>query len=211
MIKSYKLFILIFLFITQLVGCFAPVAVTGVVATPLSFADRRSAEVQYIDQRIEFKAIIEIQETYRESLEYETIFKDANVAFVSFNQTLVITGEVPSDELKNKIEELAKNVEGVKNVKNFLLVGKNSSLRSRGLDVISTANVKSRIFAKTNSGQYKDKLSATHIKVFTERQEVYLMGLVTKEEADTAIAIAKSSKGAKKIIPLFEINESFKK
>ena len=201
MIKSYKLFILIFLFITQLVGCFAPIAVTGVVAPPLSFADRRSVEVQYIDQRIEFKAIIEIQETY----------KDGNVAFVSFNQTLVITGEVPSDELKNKIEEVAKNVEGVKNVKNFLLVGKNSSLRSRGLDVISTANVKSRIFAKTNSGQYKDKLSATHIKVFTERQEVYLMGLVTKEEADTAILIAKSSKGAKKIIPLFEINESLKK
>tara|TARA_B100000768_G_C11269807_1_gene372853 strand:- start:1796 stop:2401 length:606 start_codon:yes stop_codon:yes gene_type:complete len=201
MIKSYKLFILIFLFITQLVGCFAPIAVTGVVVPPLSFADRRSVEVQYIDQRIEFKAIIEIQETY----------KDGNVAFVSFNQTLVITGEVPSDELKNKIEEVAKNVEGVKNVKNFLLVGKNSSLRSRGLDVISTANVKSRIFAKTNSGQYKDKLSATHIKVFTERQEVYLMGLVTKEEADTAILIAKSSKGAKKIIPLFEINESLKK
>ena len=201
MVKSYKLFILIFLFITQLVGCFAPIAVTGVVVPPLSFADRRSVEVQYIDQRIEFKAIIEIQETY----------KDGNVAFVSFNQTLVITGEVPSDELKNKIEEVAKNVEGVKNVKNFLLVGKNSSLRSRGLDVISTANVKSRIFAKTNSGQYKDKLSATHIKVFTERQEVYLMGLVTKEEADTAILIAKSSKGAKKIIPLFEINESLKK
>lgn len=211
MIKSYKLFILIFLFITQLVGCFAPVAVTGVVAPPLSFADRRSTEVQYIDQKIEFKAIIEIQETYRESIKYETISKDANVAFVSFNQTLVITGEVPTDELKNEIEEQAKNVEGVKNVKNFLLVGKNSSLRSRGLDVISTANVKSRIFTKTNSGQYKDKLSASHIKVFTERQEVYLMGLVTKEEADIAIAIAKSSKGAKKIIPLFEINESFKK
>ena len=210
MIKSYKLFILIFLFITQLLGC-AAVGITSVVAPPLSFADRGSTEVQYIDQRIEFKAIIEIQETYRESPEHETISKDANVAFVSFNQTLVITGEVPSDELKNKIEELAKNVEGVKNVKNFLLVGKNSSLRSRGLDVISTANVKSRIFTKTNSGQYKDKLSATHVKVFTERQEVYLMGLVTKEEADTAIAIAKSSKGAKKIIPLFETNESFKK
>ncbi|MDG2252329.1 MAG: BON domain-containing protein [Methylophilaceae bacterium] len=200
MIKSYNFFILIFLFITQLVGC-AAVGVTGVVAPPLSFADRRSTEIQIIDQKNEFKAIIEIQETY----------KDANVSFVSFNQTLVITGEVPSDELKTKVEGLAKNVEGVEEVKNFLIVGKNSSLRSKSLDVISTANVKSRIFAKTNAGQYKDKISATHIKVFTERQEVYLMGLVTKEEADVAIKIAKSSKGAKKIIPLFEINEGFKK
>jgi osmotically-inducible protein OsmY len=201
MIKSYKLFILIFIFITQLVGCFAPIGVAGVVGAPLSFADRRSTEVQIIDQRIEFKAMIEIQETY----------KEANVSFISLNQTLVITGEVPTDELKNKIEDLAKKVKGVKNVKNFLLVGKNSSLRSQGLDVVLTANVKSRLFIKTNKGEHKNKLAATHIKVFTERQEVYLMGLVTKEESNIAIIIAKSSKGSKKIIPLFEINESYKK
>ncbi|MDC0423221.1 BON domain-containing protein [Methylophilaceae bacterium] len=200
MTKSYKLFILIFLFITQLAGC-AAVGVTSVVAPPLSFADRRSTEIQIIDQRVEFKAIIEMQETYNE----------ANVSFVSYNQTLIITGEVPSDELKNKLEDLAKNIKGVKNIKNFLLVGKNSSLRSQGLDLIATANVKSRLFINTNKGQYKDKVSPTHIKVFSERQEVYLMGLVTQEEANTAITIAKSSKGAKKIIPLFEINESFKK
>ena len=79
MIKSYNFFILIFLFITQLVGC-AAVGVTGVVAPPLSFADRRSTEIQIIDQRVEFKAIIEMQETYNE----------ANVSFVSYNQTLII-------------------------------------------------------------------------------------------------------------------------
>tara|TARA_B110000967_G_C18700332_1_gene467487 strand:+ start:243 stop:848 length:606 start_codon:yes stop_codon:yes gene_type:complete len=201
MIKSYKLFILIFIFITQLVGCFAPIGFAGVVVPPLSFADRRSTEIQIIDQKNEFKAIIEIQETY----------KEANVSFISFNQTLVITGEVPADELKNKIEDLAKNLKGVKNVKNFLIVGKNSSLRSQGLDALLTANVKSRLFIKTNKGELRDKVSATHIKVFTERQEVYLMGLVTREESNIAITIAKSSKGSKKIIPLFEINESFKK
>ena len=201
MIKSYKLFILFFIFITQLVGCFAPIGVAGVVVPPLSFADRRSTEIQIIDQKNEFEAIIEIQETY----------KEANVSFISFNQTLVITGEVPADELKNKIEDLAKNLKGVKNVKNFLIVGKNSSLRSQGLDALLTANVKSRLFIKTNKGELRDKVSATHIKVFTERQEVYLMGLVTREESNTAITIAKSSKGSKKIIPLFEINESFKK
>ena len=200
MVKSYKLFILIFLFMTQLIGC-AAVGVVSVVVPPLSFSDRRSTETQIIDQKVEFKAIIEIQETY----------KDANVSFVSYNQTLVITGEVPSDKLKIEIEALAKNIDGVKSIKNFLLVSKNSSFRSKGLDVVLTANVKSRLFIKTNKGQYKGKLSPIHIKVFSERQEVYLMGLITQEEADTAITIAKSSKGSKKIIPLFEINEAFKK
>ena len=125
MTKSYKLFILIFLFITQLAGC-AAVGVVAVVSPPLSFADRRSTETQIIDQKNEFKAIIEIQETY----------DDANVSFVSYNQTLVITGETPTEELKIKIETLAKNIDGVKIVKNFLLIGKNSSLWSKGLDVI---------------------------------------------------------------------------
>jgi len=185
---------------TQLIGC-AAVGVVSVVVPPLSFSDRRSTETQIIDQKVEFKAIIEIQETY----------KDANVSFVSYNQTLVITGEVPSDKLKIEIEALAKNIDGVKSIKNFLLVSKNSSFRSKGLDVVLTANVKSRLFIKTNKGQYKGKLSPIHIKVFSERQEVYLMGLITQEEADTAITIAKSSKGSKKIIPLFEINEAFKK
>ncbi len=200
MIKSYKLFILIFLFITQLIGC-AAVHIVGVVAPPLSFADRRSTENQIKDQKNEFKAIIDIQEFY----------KDANVSFVSYNQKLIITGEVPSNELKTKIVAIAKNIDGVKDVKSFLLVGKNSSLRSQGLDIVLTANVKSRIFINTNKGQYKDKLAPAHVKVFSERQEVYLMGLVTKEESNVAIAIAKSSKGSKNIIPLFEINESYKK
>jgi len=200
MIKSYKLFILIFIFMTQLIGC-AAVGVVGVVAPPLSFADRRSTEIQIIDQKNEFKAIIEIQE----------IYKDGNVSFVSFNQTLIITGEVPSDELKIKIEASAKSIDGVKSVKNFLLVGKNSSIRSQGLDIVLTANVKSRLFIKTNKGEHKNKLAPTHVKVFTERQEIYLMGLLTKEESVVAITIAKSSKGSRKIIPLFEINESFKK
>jgi len=200
MIKSYKLFILIFLFMTQLIGC-AAVGVVGVAVPPLSFSDRRSTETQIIDQKVEFKAIIQTQETY----------KDANVSFVSYNQTLVITGEVPTDELKIKIEALAKNIDEVKSIKNFLLVSKNSSFRSQALDVVLTANVKSRLFIKTGKGEHKDKLSPTHIKVFSERQEVYLMGLVTKEESNVAITIAKSSKGSKNIIPLFEINESFKK
>ena len=191
MTKSYKLFILFFLFITQLIAC-VPVAV---VSVPLSISDRRATEVQYIDQKIEFKAILETQD----------ISEGSNISFVSYNQTVLIAGETASEEIKSKIELAVNGIEGVKNIKNFLLVGENSSLKSQGLDVVATSNVKSRLFLNESN------VSPLHIKVYSERQEVYLLGLLTQEEADAAISIVKSSKGIKKIVPLFEIDEKFKK
>jgi osmotically-inducible protein OsmY len=51
----------------------------------------------------------------------------------------------------------------------------------------------------------KQSFSRLHVKVYTERQEVYLMGILNQKEAEYAIKIAKSSRGVKKVIPLFEI------
>jgi len=201
MSKSYKLFILIFLFITQLIAC-APVAVVGVVGGPVSYADRRQSEVLYFDQKIEFKAILETQ----------AISESSNLSFLSYNQTVLITGEVPSEDVKNKIEIAVKKIDGVKAIKNYLLVGEQSTLKSKGLDVVATSNVKSRLFLnETKTAKSNSTVSPLHIKVYTERQEVYLLGIVTQEEADLAISIAKSSKGVNKVIPLFEINEDLKK
>ena len=74
-------------------------------------------------------------------------------------------------------------------------------LRSRAEDVLITSNVKSRLFIKEN----ETKLFPLHVKVYTERQEVYLMGILNQKEAEYAIKIAKSSRGVKKVVPLFEI------
>jgi osmotically-inducible protein OsmY len=95
----------------------------------------------------------------------------------------------------------------VKDVKNFLLIGMNSSLKSKASDVITTSNVISRLYF--NESNFESKLSPLHVKVVTERQEVYLMGILNAKEADDAIEIAKSSKGVKKVIPLFEINDNY--
>ena len=44
----------------------------------------------------------------------------------------------------------------------------------------------------------------------TENDTVYLLGIVNEKEADEAIKIAKSSKGVRLIVPLFELDESVK-
>jgi len=192
--KSYSFYFLLLLLISQLVGCIATTA-PAVPGGPLAYADRRAAEIIYIDQKLEFKTILETQD----------INENDNLTFVSFNQIVLITGEVPDEQTKAKVEETVKNIEGVKEVKNFLLIGMNSSLKSKATDVITTSNVVSRLYF--NESKFESKLSPLHVKVVTERQEVYLMGILNAKEADDAIEIAKSSKGVKKVIPLFEIND----
>jgi len=188
--KSYSFLILVALFITQLTSCSAPV-----VGGPVAYADRRSAEVIYIDQKLEFKTILETQD----------INENDNLSFVSFNQTVLITGEVPTEEVKKEVENAVRNIEGVKEIKNYLLIGISSSLKSKASDAITTSNVVSRLFVNES----KSKLSPLHVKVVTERQEVYLMGLLNSKEVEDAIKIAKSSKGVKKVIPLFEIDDKY--
>ena len=85
------------------------------------------------------------------------------------------------------------------------MIGISSSLKSKASDAITTSNVVSRLFVN----EYKSKLSPLHVKVITERQEVYLMGLLNSKEVEDAIKIAKSSKGVKKVIPLFEIDDKY--
>ena len=194
--KSYRFYFLFLLLIFQLVSCMATTA-PAVTALPVTFVDRRASEVIYIDQKLEFKTILETQD----------INENDNLTFVSFNQIVLITGEVPDEQTKAKVEEAVKNIEGVKEVKNFLLIGMTSSLKSKATDVITTSNVVSRLFF--NESKFESKLSPLHVKVITERQEVYLMGILNAKEAEDAIEIAKSSKGVRKVIPLFEINDNY--
>jgi osmotically-inducible protein OsmY len=50
----------------------------------------------------------------------------------------------------------------------------------------------------------KNKFSATHVKVVTDRQVVYLMGLVKRDEADNAAQIASTTEGVLRVVKLFE-------
>ena len=190
MVKAYKFYILFILISFHLVGC-APVAV---VSAPSSYADKRTTEAQFNDQKIEIQSILNTQD----------IYSGSNVSFVSYNQTVLITGEVRSEETKDLVEEQIQKMPNVKGVKNFLLVNpKNSSLKSEANDTLITANIKSRLFIQENETQ----LFPLHVKVVTERQVVYLMGILNEKDVASAIKIAKSSRGVKKVIPLFEMVE----
>ncbi len=99
-------------------------------------------------------------------------------------------------------------MKNVKKVENFMIVGPENTVRGIANDIAITSNVISRAFVEDD----KDEASVSifHWKVFTEESVVYLMGILNQKEANSAVEIARSSRGVKKVVPLFEIDNSFK-
>ena len=53
----------------------------------------------------------------------------------------------------------------------------------------------------------ENKFNPNHVKVVTDDNTVYLMGLVTAKEADDATEIARGTGGVTKVVRVFEITQ----
>ncbi len=85
----------------------------------------------------------------------------------------------------------------MRNVQNDVVVGGISSTTSRAGDALLTSQVKARL------AKNKD-VSASYIKVVSENGTVFLMGLVTRAEAETASQTAATTSGAQRVVKVFE-------
>ncbi|MBL8522087.1 MAG: BON domain-containing protein [Betaproteobacteria bacterium] len=167
-------------------GCFT-LAATGIGAAALAVDDRRPFGLYIEDENIEIKARVRLIND----------FKDGHVNVTSFNQLVMLTGEVPTEQAKKDVEAMVRGIPSVKNVANELAVAGNSSLVSRSGDSLTTTSVKAR-FLNNN------KFSANHVKVVTEAGTVFLMGIVTREEGDAAAEIARNTSGVSRVVKVFE-------
>jgi osmotically-inducible protein OsmY len=167
-------------------GCF-PLAVTGVGAAAVMASDRRTTGTYLEDETIEWKVIGRVRER----------FSGAHVNATSFNRRVLLTGEAPVEEAKQQIEEAVRTIDNVRDVTNELQIAGASSLASRGNDALITSNVKARM---VNNG----KFSPLHVKVVTEAGVVYLMGLVSPQEGDAAVEIARTTSGVSRVVKVFE-------
>ena len=167
-------------------GCF-PLAVTGMGAAAVMATDRRTTGIYIEDESIEWKILAALRQENR----------GAHVNATSYNRRVLLTGEAPNEEMKKKIEEAVRGLLNVRDVVNELKIAGASSLASRGNDSLVTSNVKARML---NNG----KFSPSHIKVLTEANVVYLMGLVTPAEADAAVEVARTAQGVSSVVKVFE-------
>jgi len=167
-------------------GCF-PIAAVGVGATALVVDDRRSTGFYIEDENIEWRARSVLLER----------FKDTHVNVTSYNLGVLLTGEVADEKMKADVGDAIRKVANVKNVTNELAVGGKSSLTARSNDAFITTSVKARLL--TAKG-----FSSNHVKIVTEANVVYLMGIVTKQEGDAATEVARTTSGVSRIVRVFE-------
>jgi osmotically-inducible protein OsmY len=168
-------------------GC-APLVVGGVGAGLELVDDRRSAGVYLLDEEIELKAAGRLRDMRMEG---------AHANFTSFNRRLLVTGEVPTEAAKAQVTEIARAVQGVREVVNELSVGAPTGFASRSNDSYITAKVKTRFLDD-------DRFNAHHVKVVTENEVVYLLGVVRRAEGEAAAEVAARTSGAARVVKVFE-------
>lgn len=170
-------------------GC-APLVMGGaVVGTGLVATDRRTSGAQLEDEGIELRSLNRVREALGER---------GHVNITSYNRQVLLTGEVPTAQDKQLVEQVVARVENVRSIVNELGVLPNSSLAQRSADTLVTGKVKASFVDARD-------LYANAFKVVTERGAVYLMGRVTQREANRATEITRAVSGVTRVVRLLEI------
>ena len=113
------------------------------------------------------------------------------------NGLVLLTGEAPKRTHIDRILDIAKAFKNTRKVVNRIELAGKSTLASRANDTWITMEVKTALF-------HAENVDHLRIKVVTERAHVYLMGLVSTEEADAAAQSARLINGVARVVKVFE-------
>ena len=173
-------------------GCVA-VAAGGAVAGASAAVDRRTTGTLVEDESIELKAV-------RAIMADKDLNSQSHLNVTSYNTVVLLTGETPTDELRQRAEKIARGVDKVTTVHNEITVAAPSSVMTRSSDTVITSKVKTKLLADKN-------IEGVNIKVVTENGVVYLMGLASRAEAERATEVARQTGGVQKVVKVFQYTD----
>lgn len=187
-----------------LLFCLAPLAAGGCAPAAIVAAgvgggavanDQRTTGSLVEDEVIENKAYLALLREFGDSV---------NIAVVSYNRRPLLVGQAPTAAMRDRAAALVRAVENVRadQVVNRVEIGGPSSLPTRAADTILTTRVKGVLCALQEEG-----FSCLTVKVVTEKATVYLLGLVTREQAAVAVEAARKVPGVLRVARFFEYRQ----
>lgn len=172
--------------ILTLTGCMAA-AVVG--TTGMAVYDRRGLVTIEQDARIFHIVHTKIVKDPR--------FRDSRILVSSFNKVVLLTGQTPGASLRVLAEKIAQSTPNVSRVYDEISIGSPLPMAQRPRDTWITGQVKSKMLAR-------EGLESGSIRVITEDAVVYLMGIVTRQQAGIAVDVARHVNGVRKVVKVFQ-------
>lgn len=174
-----------------LAGCIPIIiAAVGATAGGAIVYDKRSTKVILQDQDITNRALA--------TLNTDADLKGhARVSISTFNHVVLMVGQAESEELRDRAYNEVYRVPGVKRVYNQVEISPILTTWDQSKDAWITSKVKTAMLAKPG-------LNSSQIKVVTENKVIYLMGLVTPNQANLATEVARNVEGVRKVVQVFE-------
>lgn len=142
------------------------------------------------DELIEVKALVNIGKA-------SEALRNSHVSVTSYNGVVLLTGQVPDENSRSLAESVVREIRKVRIIHNELAISGPTSHIVRTNDTWITAKIKVHMLGDT-------RIKANSVKVVTENGVVYLMGLVKRADADTAVEVVKEAHGVQKIVKMFE-------
>ena len=187
-----KVILLGFLLISSsfLSSCSPIVQGAAAVTTVATMANDRRSMGEILDDKALYMDLSNL-------VNKDPMLDDAHINFNVFNKSVLMTGEAPDDDLKNYLEEQVKRkAPFMKQLINEVEVMPNSSYLSRAKDGVISVQIEALFLDQ-------EVFHPRHVSVLTERKTVYLMGSVTKREAEHATNVASKAKNVNKVVKLF--------
>lgn len=185
---------LLLILLIGLQGCASALLVGGIGAA-VSAHDRRSTGNQLDDKTLYFKLDGVIAQQIPEDQATQHNF---NVSI--YNGVVLLTGQSNNRRIHSKVINAVKKQSNIKKVFDQVRHYPPIPASSHAHDVWLKSKIKGKLLI--------DKaVAGFHVGVTVEDSEVFLMGIVTKSEAEKAVNIVRNINGVTKVIRAFEYRQ----
>ncbi|MDU6412136.1 MAG: division/outer membrane stress-associated lipid-binding lipoprotein [Yersiniaceae bacterium] len=170
-------------------GCVGAVVVGSAAVATKTATDPRTVGTQVDDETLEARVGNALSKD-------QQLKKEARVVVTAYQGKVLLTGQAPSTDLATRAKQIAMGVDGAREVYNEIRQGTPVSLGTASSDTWITTKVRSQLLTS-------DSVKSSNVKVTTENGEVFLLGLVTPQEGQSAAQIASQVSGVKHVTTAF--------
>ncbi|WP_118985565.1 division/outer membrane stress-associated lipid-binding lipoprotein [Photorhabdus sp. CRCIA-P01] len=173
----------------MLQGCIGAVVVSSAAVATKTATDPRTIGQQVDDSTLEARVSNALNKD-------KQLKGQSRIITTAYQGKVLLTGQSPDSSLLDRAKQIASRVDGAHTVYNEIRQGKPVELGTASKDTWVTTKVRSKILAS-------DSVKSSNIKVVTENGEVFLLGILTKQEGNAAAKIASETNGVKRVTTAF--------